>query len=1009
MNRRITRCFSILLLFCLMIPDVYAQLGKITFDLEKDKPAKFKTKTLKSEKTGQKKFTIPRRFIQNTVSHYNYYFNANNKINSVIERARLSNKDDYSLLLPYYSFSLNNTAAQKNELDSVIYKATAGVLLHDLRSDWVDNLYLLIGKAYYLKKDFDSASMTFQFINYNLFPRKKKSQDDQLIVGSNDNGNNNGLSISSREKRGIIDKAFTRPPSRNDALVWQIRSLIEMNEFSDAAGLINTLQNDPQFPERLHPALEEVEGYWFFKQKMYDSAVTHIQKSLPNSIDLQDKARREYLLAQLYEMNHIQDTSSEYYERAIRHTTDPLMDIYANLNMAKMRKSSDPAGIDNSIGRLLRMARKDKFDLYRDIIFYSAAQLALEKPDTTAAVAFFKKSVFYNQDNISNKNKAFLTLAEICYQQKNYKQAYAFYDSLQTSDSTLSDLATILARRSALRKVVKNIYVIEREDSLQSIAALSNIERDGLLKKLSKRLQKERGIKDEGGDYTNSAADFFNTKNQSSDIFANNETKGDWYFYNTAVKSSGFKEFKSVWGKRQNEDNWRRGSNVNQNMSRPDSDQNNPGFAMNNADPLSAVAGGNNGTTAETGEVPYQTDISFSGLLKNVPMTKPMLDSSNAKIATSLFQLGKDYQDLLEDYHAAIDDYLQSLKRFPDSLYHGELYLNLSYCYRKIGNLAQADYYKNRLLSQFAGSKFTQYALHPESFKPSRSDTAATKRYDNIYNLFIEGKFDEALKEKQLADSSFGNSYWTPQLLYIQSVYYVRQRQDSAATNILNQIILQFPKSPMRQKAATMISVLDRRDSIEHYLTNLKVVRKSEDSSIVVFDDTRVSRDNTPRPGNNTTPITQKNAAPVTAEKAVINPAKKLPKAIKNATFTFDPNVPQYVLMVLDKVDPVYINEARNAFIRYNREKFYALNLQITKDTLDSARTLLVFSEFENADAANKYRDRLKINAPAEISWLPANKYTFYIISAGNLELLKENKNLGSYIELLNKQYPGKF
>jgi hypothetical protein len=220
-----------------MIPDVYAQLGKITFDLEKDKPAKFKTKTLKSEKTGQKKFTIPRRFIQNTVSHYNYYFNANNKINSVIERARLSNKDDYSQLLPYYSFSLNTTAAQSNELDSVIYKATAGVLLHDLRSDWVDNLYLLIGKAYYLKKDFDSASMTFQFINYNLFPRKKKSQDDQLIVGSNDNGNNNGLSISSKENRGIIDKAFTRPPSRNDALVWQIRSLIEMNEFSDAAGL----------------------------------------------------------------------------------------------------------------------------------------------------------------------------------------------------------------------------------------------------------------------------------------------------------------------------------------------------------------------------------------------------------------------------------------------------------------------------------------------------------------------------------------------------------------------------------------------------------------------------------------------------------------------------------------------------------------------------------------------------------------------------------------------------
>ena len=38
----------------------------------------------------------------------------------------------------------------------------------------------------------------------------------------------------------------------------------------------------------------------------------------------------------------------------------------------------------------------------------------------------------------------------------------------------------------------------------------------------------------------------------------NNNTKGDWYFYNTSVKSKGFNEFKRVWGKRQNVDNWRR-------------------------------------------------------------------------------------------------------------------------------------------------------------------------------------------------------------------------------------------------------------------------------------------------------------------------------------------------------------------------------------------------------------------------------------------------------------------
>ena len=72
------------------------------------------------------------------------------------------------------------------------------------------------------------------------------------------------------------------------------------------------------------------------------------------------------------------------------------------------------------------MSRKDKFGPYRDIIFFSAAQLAIIKPDTAAAVFLYKKSTFYNQENISFKNKAFLDLAEISYKQKKYKDAYAF-------------------------------------------------------------------------------------------------------------------------------------------------------------------------------------------------------------------------------------------------------------------------------------------------------------------------------------------------------------------------------------------------------------------------------------------------------------------------------------------------------------------------------------------------------------------------------------------------------
>ncbi len=993
MNNRIIRLISALLLLFFLLPDAHAQIGKITFDLQKDKPQKFKDKELRSEKTGQKKFTIPRKFIQNTTSHYNYFYNANNKIKSVIELARIATKDDYSKLLPYYSYSLNNTAAQKIELDSVIYKATAGILLHDLRSNWVDNLYLLIGQAYYLRKDFDSASMTFQFISYNLFPGKNKDQSQ--LVGTSENRENNALSVSSKEDRGIIDKAFTRPPSRNDALVWQIRTLTDLGDYGGAAGLMNTLKNDPQFPDRLNPYFNEVQGYWFFQQKMYDSAIIYIKNAMPNAIDMADKARREYLLAQLYEMNHNLDTASDYYDKAIRNTTDPLMDIYANLNKAKMLKSKDPAEIDNSISRLLHMAHKDKFEPYRDIIYYSAGELALEKPDTTAALNFYKGSAFYNENNLSLKNKAFLKMAEINYLQKKYKQAFNSYDSIQIDgDTTLENIAEIQSRKKALAQIVTHLDVIQREDSLQAVAALSPADRETFLKNLSKKLSKERGLNEAGN---NGSYGYFNSSTQSGGTLANN--KGEWYFDNNSLKSQGYNDFKRTWGKRQNVDNWRLNNGSNRNSSN-NADQS----RSNYNDPMAPQADSANEQPATT---PYQQDISVEGLLANVPLTKPAIDTSNSKIARSLFQLGKNYQTLLEDYGAAIQSYEQSLKRFPDSLYNGELYMNLFYCYSKTGNKQQADFYKNLLSKSFNNSKFAQYVLHPELFNPAEKDTAASNRYDKIYNLFIEGNFTEAIKEKNAADSLYGKSYWNPQLLYIQSVYYIQKRQDSAAINVLHEIVDNYPTSPMKDKAGIMLDVLSRRDSIERYLTNLKVQRLPEDSQIVVFDDSKIVK-------NVKTPVVQNQKPVIQNEtikpgKAELSPDKKLPPPIKNAVFTFDANEPQNVLMVLTKVDPVYSSEARNAFNRYNSQSYSTNKIVIVKDTLDSERTLLVFSQFDNADAAIKYRDKLKQDAPIQISWLPAQKYSFYIISQGNLELLKENKNLESYLDLLNKKYPGKF
>jgi len=129
-----------------------------------------------------------------------------------------------------------------------------------------------------------------------------------------------------------------------------------------------------------------------------------------------------------------------------------------------------------------------------------------------------------------------------------------------------------------------------------------------------------------------------------------------------------------------------------------------------------------------------------------------------------------------------------------------------------------------------------------------------------------------------------------------------------------------------------------------------------------------------------------------------------------NSVFAFTPDKPHSVLIVMDKVDPVYISESRNAFNRYNQENFYSQSLTIDNSSLSDTLKLVVIGSFENAAAALDYMQKVKASAPREIvPWLPANKYTFQVISTQNLGLLLSNKDMPAYRKFLAAGYPGKF
>jgi tetratricopeptide (TPR) repeat protein len=1067
-------------LSCLYLA-VSAQVG-VDYDL--NKPKKFENRILASETSNNgKKFKKSRRFIQNTITHYNFYYNANFKLNMVVAKAKTQFRDDYARLLPFYNYSLDATLAQKKELDSVIYKCTMGILIHDVRNDWIDNLYFLIGKTYYYKKDFDSAYITLQFLNWAFAPRDKDGYYETIASNSNELQGNNASIISTKEDPNILQKVFSLPPSRNDGLVWKVRTYIAQDKFNEASALIEILLHDPQFPPRLMPSLQEVRALWFYKQDIYDSAAIYLERALPAAENREEVARWEYLIAQLHEKDSDSYNAKLFYERTISHTYNPVLDVYARLNAIRQTKDGSEDYIARNIAALTKMAHRDRYESYRDIIYYTAAQMELERHNRPGAIADLRLCIKSSIGSTNNqRNKAFLQLGNLSFEAKDYRSAKNFYDSLLITGADVGpkgELQWLPDRKRALATIVQDMDVIYRQDSLQRIAAMVPAQRDAYVKKLVKYLRKQQGLRDEADSNFDNNSPLRNNNSAAPDLFSTN-AGADWYFDNQALKAKGYSDFRTKFGNRPNVDNWQISSIMRTGIG----NGRGPG-GRNTPDLNDSLA---KATTS--------TVIDFKTLLSHLPLTPDKIKKSNDSIEGALFNLGRAYQDGIPDYPYAINTYDSLLNRFPNTTRYEETLFNLYYCYTKLGDQENAQRILQLMTGKYPNGAFTLKAINPDAATKAAEELRinATHQYERVYIAFIEGRFDEALAEKKVADSLYGDKYWTPQLLYIESVYFIRTNQDMQARSTLTSITNKWPKTPMAAKAATLLDVLSRRRQIEDYLTKLQVTRKSDDddkvdtttssirpadtrprlvrndSNLLVKEDTsswaRAKQREQALAGTNGGKPTVPGIAPgklktdtssmnkISMDAGKLDNLHKLQDSLHAAmakatsdslqsaklkrqsdsvnaalqklrddtaqlaaklrtlhsVFTLTPDKPHSVILVLDKVDPVYVSEAGNAFNRYNTETYYNLSLTTQNASLNDSLKLLVISNFKDADAALDYLRNVKGSAPrAIIPWMPAGKYSFQIISANNLELLLNTKDMNAYRKFLSAAYPDKF
>ncbi len=982
---------GLLIVSLLFTQTLLAQLN-LTYDLKK--PKAYENRKLKSELTPDKKINPVKKMKENVVAHYNFYFNANNKLQEVVASAKRSYKDTFSQLLGFYNYNLEQTATQKQELDSVIHKANNGILLHDLRNDWVDDLYLLMGQAYFYQKKFDSAYDVFQYVNYTFQPRTKDEQGLEKTIGSNLNTTGNIYTISTKES-GIS----AHRSARNDALLWIIRTLLEQGNEDDAKSLMETLQRDKNFPKRLKDQLAEQKAYWFYKNKASDSCAYYLEKSIDATSNNTERSRRYFLIAQLKSSLAEKENADKFFEKSIAITTDPIMEAYARIYQVGLSSNEQDLEKRTSeqVEMLLKMAKREKYLSYQSIIYDAAAELEIGRNNKKTAIALLLKSINANTNDANAKESNSLKIASLAFAEKNYVLAKTYFDSVGIVPTTLINEVNL--KKNVSNELVTLLDEIEEEDSLQAIANMPVKEREEYIKTLLRKLKKEQGLQEDLEEQETTITNLAsgggrgnrNTilDSNAGNLFNSNQQKGEWYFNNPTLIAQGKTGFKTKWGTRPNADNWRRL------------------MAVNGTRVVSQR--GQDGARRVVVQQEQTQVLSLESLIKNLPLTKEQLIASNLEKSTSFAKIAAIYQEKLGDWSSAIVWYEKSINDNLDNEMLENIYYQLSFCYGQLRDNDKSMFFKNKLVMDFPESDYTQKIIDPLAAGKEKEAKQATidKTYTEIYNLFLSGKFEDAISQKKKADLAIGPNNWSAQLLYIESIYYIKNRSDEQAITALNKITELYPKSPLAEKAKSIAAVVARRAEIESELSAMQVTRLKEDSLVWIDDRPLPKPKETLAKKEEPKPVI---AIPVQPKAKVDSTQFKAPIAEKKVErYTFTPTDPYAVMMILKDVDVVYVNEAKRALARYHAERYATNGLNIQNNNVGNTPYILI-SVFSNAADALNYVEKTAPIASKEIfPWLQADKYKFIIVSTENLQKVMEDKTTEAYIRFLQQQLPGKF
>lgn len=707
---------------------------------------------------------IVARSVDDLIARDNGYFNARLIMRETERNLWEEQQDNYEEILPIFKYGTQEQAtAIQPGMDEVNNKCSFVIQKHK-KSKWVDDCYFLIGKAYFYQRDYEQALTSFQYIvaEYsNLIEKQSKNKR----INEDEDG-----------ELSFFEKLKHQPVS-SEAGIWVARSLVEKRKFSEAHTVVSVLKSKENFPKWLLGELYAVEADGYMKQGQYENAIEPLSEAVANTEDNAVRARYQFILAQLYAQQKNNEKAMAAYKAVLESKPSYDMDFYARLNMAKLSLNNSALNGRESKEDLLALLKDEKYKDYYGLIYYTLADIAFADNDQDLGMKYLNASIRSTMDG-KQRGLAYMRLGDIYFGEPEYKMAYAYYDStVNTLPSEHERFKEIKSLRDNLKLLVDELTIIETERKLQYWAGLS--EKD-LMKELEKIVPEEK-------EKDSITADITNPTNITP--LTPGTVDGDFYFYNTTLRSRGYSEFKKSWGTRKLEDNWRRSEK---------------------------------GSFGEEGESESETaseeaaidltgkNITIDKIKQSLPTTPEMLAASNARIAGALYRAGLIYKDNFKDKAKAIGSFEDNVNNFEGNEYEVHCLYQL---YRLTSQPAQ-NTYKQKLLEKYPESDYARIITDPGFYERKEAEKHALEDYyAATYDLLQLHDYPAVKARVIAADSLFKVNPLRPKFDMLNAL--ADADSIDQFKNSLQKVALKYPEHEVGIKAQEILDYLRRGSALE--------------------------------------------------------------------------------------------------------------------------------------------------------------------------------------------------